>query len=100
MNSEQKKHLRERLREAERAKDERYENISDSDKPAPVRAAEKAVKHHAAIVSKWRNEIDRGRQRRYKAMMKVAAKTKETILFGDPEAALAALNAFEARSFK
>lgn len=95
MNQEQKKHLRERLRDAERAKDNRYENIPETEKPTEVLKAARIAKANSAIVDRWRSKIDRGRQSRYAAMMKRANKVRELILFGDPEKALAALHAFE-----
>lgn len=95
MSLAQQKHLHERLRDAERSKDKRYENIPETEKPFNVRAAERAFKSHSAVINQWRTRIDRVRQSRYKAMLKQSAKVRELILFGTPEKALAALHAFE-----
>lgn len=94
MTQEQRRFLKERLRNAIRAKSElaRERMRGLNEEPKEVKAARK-------VVERWENRVYRAnekkRQKIHSAIDKQAAAIRELILFHDADKALAAVKAFE-----
>lgn len=91
MNQEQKRHLHLRIHAAARA------HLHEA-KPREKEPAE--VKRARAILSAFNNKVNRVSTSHRNAVSKAEGKAREVVLFGSVEEALAAVKAFEKRSFK
>lgn len=91
MNSEQKRHLRERINTA--ARWHLYEAKPRQKEPAEVKRAR-------TVLNAFNNKQNRVSTSHRSAVKKAEEKARQVVLFGSVEEALAAVAMFEKRSFK
>lgn len=90
VNQVQRKYLQERLGNAVRAKE-----YPEPTPPSNIAAAIEKTRELDKVVGQWRQR-NRTAERKYDERVRLAkAKVNERILFGTPEEALAAVEAFE-----
>lgn len=91
MNQQQKKYLRELLDRAERIHSTRLYNDA-AKMPA-------AVKRASDVIKRWEKQSRDAASTRRNALYAAKQKATETILFGTPDAARGAIDAFSKLSF-
>lgn len=95
VNQVQRKYLQDRLRDAQREK----EIVDGRPVPPAVAAARKAQEAASKIVSQFDNGKWAREKRGRKIIGRAADRAREKILFGTPDEALAAVEAFERIEF-
>jgi plasmid maintenance system antidote protein VapI len=98
MTKKQEQYLLDRLQVARDQKPNKYE-YPRLTKPAEVIKAERDQARANKIIAAWRDKAGNARDARNKAIIDAVDLVKRAILFGEPKAALMALEKFEATKF-